>query len=170
MTMSGRGWWVGAALAGGALLGAGCGGDGHVDGPGKSTSGDEARADTTTTLDTSPFCVTIRSLEALGSEPSAAGAGPSEVLTQNASVASLLDDAAASAPDDAPADVQALFDDYRLVTDAIVATSGDTSAAYEALNRDHPGLLDRLGQPDAHREAFAFFADRCGTAPPPAKG
>jgi len=163
---------IGAAVVVGALVAVGaCGGDGHVDGPGKAASAKEASGDergaTTTTLDASPFCVTIRSLEALGSEPSAAGGTPQQVLAQNAAVISLLDEATASAPEDAPSDVQALFDDYRLVSDAIAAASGDTNAAYEALTRDDPELTERLG---THNEAFAFFAERCGTAPPTSGG
>lgn len=148
---------------------AACGGDGDGDrdAPAQAASGDDASAATSTTLDPSPFCVTIRSLEALGSEPSSAPATPAEVLAQNASVISLLDEATASAPADAPADVQALFDDYSIVSEAVAAASGDTAAAYAALSRDDPELTTRLS---AHDEAFAFFAQRCGTAPPTKKG
>ena len=151
---------------------AACGSDGEADGDAGRSGERAADAETapSTTLDPSPFCVTIRSLEALGSEPSATAGTPADVLAQNASVSSLLDEAEASAPDDAPSDVQALFDDYRLVSEAIVAASGDTDAAYTALTRDHPELLERLTQAGAHADAFAFFAERCGTARPTSKG
>jgi hypothetical protein len=159
---------VAGGLAVVALAACGSDSDTGRPGPGERAADDEAAP--STTLDASPFCVTIRSLEALGSEPSATGGSVAEVLAQNASVSSLLDEAEASAPDDAPSDVQALFDDYRLVSEAILAAAGDTDAAYGTLTRDQPELLERLTQAGAHADAFAFFAERCGTAPPTSMG
>ena len=104
------------------------------------------------------------SIRALASSPNSSWSDP------NASVASLLDEATASAPEDAPADVQALFDDYRVVSEAIVAAKGDTEVASEALARDHPDVLGRLGDTAAYDDAFAFFVDRCGIAPPSRDG
>jgi len=157
-----------AGLAVTALAACGSDGEGDADRSGERAGDEEAAP--STTLDPSPFCVTIRSLEALGAEPAAGGGSPEEVLAQNASVASLLDEATASAPDDAPADVQALFDDYRVVSEAIVAASGDTEAASAALARDHSDVLQRLSGTAAHEDAFAFFVDRCGIAPPTEDG
>jgi hypothetical protein len=145
---------------------AACGDGGGKAGDAK-TSGDAAATEDTQALDQSPFCVTIRSLEAMGTEPDAGDATPEAVLAQNEEIITLLDEATASAPDDAPADVQALFDDYQVLSDAITAAAGDTEAAFATLSTDQPELMARLAAADVHKEAFTFFAERCGTAPPP---
>jgi hypothetical protein len=142
------------------VVAAGCGGDDGadaVDGGGDQTS---------TTLDQSPFCVAVRSLEELGSEPADSEGTPEEVLAQNDEIVALLEAARASTPADAPADVTALFDDYLLLSAAVTTAGGDTTAAFTALQAEQPELVARLSGPDAHRAAFQWFADRCGTAPP----
>lgn len=159
---------VPAALLAIALLATGCsGGD---DEPSAVTRGDGADEGegpgTTAAVEGSPFCVAIRSLEALGAEPSSGGGTPQEVLAQNAEVTGLVEEATANAPEDAPADVQALFDDYQLLSAAIETAGGDTQAAFATLSTEQPALIERLNRADAHLEAFTFFADRCGTAAP----
>ncbi|MEO7429521.1 MAG: hypothetical protein ABIY48_09090 [Acidimicrobiales bacterium] len=144
-----------------------CGGG--SDSPTSATSTDRAAtgADTTaTTLNKSAFCVTIRALEALGSDTATAPSTPAAVLEQNTKLAALIERAAAAVPADAPADVQGLIADYRLLSEAIAAAGGDTAAAFDSLTTTQPGLSDRLGRADAHRASFTFFAERCGTAPP----
>lgn len=143
----------------------GCGGDdgGGADAAGASDGGAD---DTEPALDQSPFCVTIRSLEDMGNEPDSGDGTPEEVLAQNDEIIRLLEDATATAPDDAPADVQSLFDDYMVLSQAITTSGGDTDAAFAALQADEPELMARLAQPDAHTEAFTFFSERCGTAAP----
>lgn len=161
--------WLVLLAAGSVVVLAACSGGsdkggGDDAGPAVTGTGDER---TTTTLDQSPFCVTIRAFEDLGSQPDAAASTPDAVLAQNAQMTALLDEATASAPDDAPADVQAMFDDYQALSDAITAAAGDTAAAFATLTTDQPELAARLEQQEVHKEAFTFFADRCGTAPPP---
>lgn len=155
--------WVVAALSLATL--AGCGSGGGASKADKAASGREVT--TTAPLDKSPFCVAIRKLEALGSDKAAAAGTPAEVLAQNSKLAALIEQVATSAPSDAPADVQALIADYRVLSDAVSAAGGDTAAAFSTLGTSEPELTARLGQADAHRASFAFFADRCGTAPPP---
>jgi hypothetical protein len=148
-----------------ATLG-GCGGGGGASGDGQAATGGQRVTTTTAPRDKSPFCVAIRKLEALGSDQAPAAGTPAEVLAQNAKLAALIDQAAASTPSDAPADVQALIADYRVLSKAIDAAGGDTAAAFSALGTSDPALTARLGQADAHRASFVFFAERCGTAPP----
>jgi ABC-type glycerol-3-phosphate transport system substrate-binding protein len=146
-----------------ALLAA-CGGDDDGD---DAASGEEADAgETGTTLDESPFCVTIRALEQMGSEPAQGSGTPEEVLSQNDEIIAHLEDAQASTPADAPPDVPALFDDYLALSAAITTAAGDTDAAFAALQAQQPELVTRLSAPDAHNEAFRWFSERCGTAPP----
>jgi hypothetical protein len=119
-------------------------------------------------LDQSTFCVTIRQLEAMGRAPDGGDGSPEAALAQTAEMRALLDEAAATAPDDAPPDVQALLDDYGLLTAAIEGAGGDTAAAFEALSTGEPELMARLTLPAAgHADAFSFFADRCGIAASP---
>jgi hypothetical protein len=147
-----------------ALVAAGCSDDGNGGSPDEGAApADEAPG---TTVDQSPFCVTIRELEALGSEPAEGGGSPEEVLEQNDEVVALLEAARSSAPADAPPDVHALFEDYVLLSSAITTAGGDTEAAFAALQAEQPDLMTRLSGPDAHAEAFRWFSERCGTAPP----
>lgn len=120
---------------------------------------------TTTTsgepVDRGPFCTSIQAIQNLGSR-SAGTATPEEVLAQNEQLLDLIDEATATVPDGAPADVERLFDDYRAIAQAISQANGDIDAAYAALQRDEPELTARLVNPTAHLPAFEFFADRCG--------
>ena len=151
-----------AVLLAVAALATGC-----SDGDGAGSPDDAAIDDDTgTTLDPSPFCVTVRELEELGSEPAEGDGTPEEVLEQNAAIVELLEAAKGTAPADAPPDVHALFDDYLLLSAAITTSGGDTDAAFAALQAEQPDLMSRLGAPDAHGEAFRWFSERCGTAPP----
>ena len=63
--------------------------------------------------------------------------------------------------------MQSLVDDYATFVDAVTAAAGDRDLAIATLSAEQPELLARFAQADAHGEAFAFFAERCGTAPPP---
>ena len=160
---------VAAALLGlVALVAAGCGDDDGGDGGEASPEDGAAPSDdeTGTTLDQSPFCVTVRDLEALGSEPADGDGSPEEVLEQNDEIVDLIEAARSSAPDDVPPDVHALFEDYLLLSAAITTAEGDTEAAFSALQAEQPDLMTRLSAPDAHGEAFRWFSERCGTAPP----
>lgn len=121
---------------------------------------------TTAPLDQSRFCVAIRALEALGTAPAASGGGPTEVLGQNAQLAGLIEEAAANLPKDAPGDVAVLLADYRAISEAVSAAKGDRDAAIAALTAAEPALMARVSTAGAHKAAFSFFADRCGTAPP----
>jgi hypothetical protein len=145
-----------------AALATGCSDD---DGA-SSADGAAAGEDTGTTLDQSPFCVTVRDLEQLGSAPAEGDGSPEEVLEQNAAIVELLESAKGTAPADAPPDVHALFDDYLVLSAAITASEGDPDAAFAALQAEQPDLMTRLSAPDAHGEAFRWFSERCGTAPP----
>jgi hypothetical protein len=160
-----------AAALGLTALAVGCGkGDDPADAgdPVDDEAVHEDGGDPEVELDQSTFCVTIRQLEAMGSAPAGGDSSPEAALAQNAEVRALLDEAAATAPDDAPPDVQALLDDYGILTTAIDGAGGDTTAAFEALSAAEPELMARLGQPAAgHADAFTYFADRCGTAAPP---
>lgn len=126
----------------------------------------ERAAQTATTLDDSPFCKAIRSLGELSSAPAEGDGSAEEVMRQSEALVTLVDDAAATAPDDAPDEVLVLFDDYRALGDAIAAASGDTTAAFEALGAASPAVADRLSRADAYERAFTFFTTRCGTGAP----
>lgn len=117
----------------------------------------------TTTLNKSPFCVAIRALEGLGTEATPDDPSPARVLEQNTELAQLIEDAANNSPADAPSDVVDMLSDYRAFTQAVAQAAGDVAAALAALDQATPGFMDRLND---HREAFEFFATRCGTAPP----
>ena len=145
-----------------AALATGCSDDDGASAPEDAAAGE----DTGTTLDQSPFCVTVRELEELGSEPAEGDGSPEEVLEQNADIVFLLEAAKGTAPADAPPDVHALFDDYLVLSAAITASGGDPDAAFTALQAEQPDLMSRLSEPDAHGEAFRWFSERCGTAPP----
>lgn len=118
-------------------------------------------------LDQSSFCVAIRDLAALGARPSAGAGTAAQVLAQNAEFAALVEAATSDLPSDAPPVVTAFLDDNRALSAAIEASAGDKDAAVAALTSSDPALVERLTQPAAHEGAFRFFAERCGTAPPP---
>lgn len=130
---------------------------------GAGGDGAERSEQTATTLDGSPFCKAIRSLGELSSAPAEGDGSADEVMRQSEALVALVDDATATAPDDAPGEVQVLFDDYRALADAIAAAAGDTAAAFEALGAASPAVAERLGRADAYERAFEFFTERCGT-------
>lgn len=150
----------------GALVGAACSGGGD-DGAGPTSSSTVDRTDagpsTTTTIEEGPFCDSVRALAALDSTSPADGS-PQEVLAQNEQMLDLIDEAAAAAPTDAPPDVQALFDDFHAIGEAIATAGGDVEQAYATLAEADPELTDRLTDPGAHMDAVGFFAVRCGVA------
>ena len=117
----------------------------------------------TTTLDKSPFCEAIRALEGLGTAAAPGEPTQARVLEQNTELAQLVEDATNNAPAEAPSDVVDMLSDYRAFTQAVAQSAGDVEAALAALEEATPGFMDRLND---HREAFEFFATRCGTAPP----
>lgn len=108
-----------------------------------------------------PFCDSIAAIQDLGGGE-AGTATPEQVLAQNEQMLDLLDEAAASVPEGAPADVESLFDDYRRIAEAIGEAGGDTDAAYTAIEAADPALAARLFNPTAHLPAFEFFARDCG--------
>jgi len=114
------------------------------------------------TVNPSPFCTTIQSLQGLGAGGATNGA-PEQVLAQNEAMLDLLDEAAASVPEGAPADVESLFDDYRAIAVAIGGAGGDIDAAYAAIQANQPDLAGRLFNETAHLPAFEYFANHCGT-------
>ena len=162
-----------ATLLAGVSLGA-CGGGGGDDAAAETTI-DPTEASTTTsvevgfpgeggpvgTINPSPFCTTIQSLQGLGAGGATTGA-PEQVLAQNEAMLDLLDEAAASVPEGAPADVESLFDDYRAIAVAIGGAGGNIDAAYAAIQEDQPELAARLFNATAHLPAFEFFARHCG--------
>ncbi len=144
-----------------------CGSGGGAAAPTTSRP-DGATADvTTTTLDGSRFCVAIRALEVLGTAPATSGGTPAQVLDQNSQLAGLITEATQDLPADAPDDVTSLLDDYRALSEAVATAAGDRDAALAGLAADDPGLIERLSDANRHRASFAYFAARCGTAPPP---
>jgi hypothetical protein len=119
------------------------------------------RPSTETTEGDGSFCASIQGIQAL-SGTDAQGATPEQVLVQNEQLLDLLDAAAASVPDGAPADVEALVDDYRSIAEAIGAAGGDVDAAYAAIQAERPELAARLFNETAHLPAFDYFASQCG--------
>jgi hypothetical protein len=129
-------------------------------------AGDTSSSTTTTTgpvgtITPGPFCASIASLQGLGTGGATAG-GPEEVLAQNEAMLDLLDEATATVPDGAPADVEALFDDYRAIAVAIGGAGGDIDAAYATIQEQQPELAARLFNETAHLPAFEFFVNHCG--------
>lgn len=108
-----------------------------------------------------PFCTSIQALQGLGDGGATTGA-PEQVLAQNEAMLDLLDEAAASVPAGAPADVESLFDDYRAIAVAIGGAGGDIDAAYAALQEQQPEVAARLYNESAHLVAFEYFANNCG--------
>jgi hypothetical protein len=141
-------------------LGACSDGDDTTDG----TAAPETTSPTPTfTGDGSPFCDAMLGVGQVGGDPDAS---PEEVLAANQTLVGYLDEAQANTPADAPADFDALLDDYRAATQAIVTAGGDVEAAFAALERDSPDLVERLGSSTSHQEGYDFLVDRCGITQP----
>lgn len=115
------------------------------------------------TGDGSAFCDAMLAVGRIGGDPEAT---PDQVLADNQVLATLLDEAQASTPADAPSDLDALIDDYRTASQAIVAAGGDVEAAFVALQRDAPDVVARLGSSSSHVEAYDFLVARCGMVAP----
>ena len=142
------------------LLLGGCADDGGADAGSTTTS----TAPTPTFVgDGSPFC---DAMLAVGQVERSADATPAEVLAENEELQAHLDEAQANTPADAPPDLDALLDDYRVASLAIATAEGDVEAAFEALERDDPGVVERLGSSSSHVEGYQFLVDRCGIAAP----
>lgn len=140
------------------------GGDGVTDDTTSSTgvglpgSGD---AGPPASVDGGPFCTSIRAIQDLGAGGADTGA-PEQVLAQNEAMLDLLDEATATVPEGAPADVESLFDDYLSVAEAIRLAGGDIDAAYAGLQEREPQVAARLFNATAHLPAFEYFANHCG--------
>jgi hypothetical protein len=131
-------------------------------------SGDsEPAADTTSSTaptptfvgDGSSFCNAMLNV---GQVAGAQGASAQQVLESNQQLVEQLDEAQANTPADAPADFDALVDDYRVATRAIFDAKGDVAKAFEALQAEHPEVVARLGSSSSHAEAYEFLVERCG--------
>lgn len=117
----------------------------------------------TFTGDGSAFCDAMLGVGQVGSDPDAR---PAEVLAANQTLVGFLDEAQANTPADAPADFDALLDDYRAATRAIAESDGDVDAAFAALERSSPEVVQRLGSATSHQAAYDFVVDRCGITQP----
>lgn len=148
-----------------------CGGGGDDETEGTlADGGDAVTVDSSTTTTTTgpagtiapgPFCASIAGLQGLGAGGATTG-GPEEVLAQNEAMLDLLDEASATVPEGAPADVESLFDDYRAIAVAIGGAGGDIDAAYANIQETQPELAARLFNETAHLPAFEFFVNHCG--------
>ncbi len=149
-----------------ALAVAGCSDDGGTDDggalPGETTTAPTAPAPTFVG-DGSSFC---DAMLGVGQVERAADATPEEVLAENQRLIDFLGDAQANTPEDAPADFDALIDDFRLAAQAINDARGDVDAAFAALEEDSPEVVGRLGSSTSHAEAYEFLVDRCGITAP----
>ena len=142
---------------------ASCSGD-DDDGTAPPTSTTASTAPTPTlTGDGSAFCTAML---ALGQGTGAEGSTPAEVLAANQELVAQLGEAQANTPEDAPPDLDALLDDYRIASEAIAAANGDVEAAFEALGAEHPDVVARLGSSSSHEEAYSFLVERCGINTP----
>jgi len=134
------------------------------DGGDRSSETTESTVPTPTfTGDGSAFC---DAMLAVGQVAGADGASPEDVLKSNAALVAHLDEAQANTPADAPADFDALLDDYRVASQAISAAAGDVAKAFAALEQEHPDVVARLGSSTSHQEAYTFLVDRCGISAP----
>jgi hypothetical protein len=113
--------------------------------------------------DGSAFC---DAMLAVGQVERSADATTAEVLAENDALVAHLDEAQANTPPDAPPDFDALLDDYRAATQAIATAEGDIDAAFEALERDAPEVVERLGSSTSHVAGYQYLVDRCGIAAP----
>ena len=150
--------WAAAAVALGLVL-AGCSDDSD------SSSSTTASTAPTPTFkgDGSPFC---NAMLKVGQVAGAEGATPKQVLAANEQLIAQLDEAQANTPPDAPADFDALIDDYRAATKAISDAKGDVEKAFKALAVQDKQLVGRLGSAASHQAAFDFLVARCGINPP----
>ena len=113
--------------------------------------------------DGSAFC---NAMLDLGQVSGAEGATPKQVLAANQQLVAQLDEAQANTPADAPADFDALIDDYRVAATAIFDAKGDVAEAFAALQEEAPDVVARLGSSSSHEEAYDFLVARCGINPP----
>lgn len=161
--------WIGAAAL--ALALAACAPDDEVSpNPGASSTttappGSTVAPATTfpVTGDDSAFCDAMLGLGRIGGDPTAT---PDQVLADNQVLVTLLDEAQANTPGDAPPDLDSLIDDYRAASQALVAAGGEVEAAFAALQRDAPDVVARLGSSSSHVEAYDFLVARCGITAP----
>jgi ABC-type transporter Mla subunit MlaD len=109
--------------------------------------------------DGSAFC---DAMLAVGQVERSTDDSPAEVRAENEELARHLDEAQANTPPDAPPDLDALLDDYRTASEAIADADGDIDAAFEALERDAPAVVERLGSSTSHEEGYDFLVGRCG--------
>lgn len=128
--------------------------------PSPSTS---TTSTTSSTGDGSPFCAAMLGIGQIGGDAESA---PEQVLADNQALAALLDEAQANTPEDSPPDLDALIDDYRAASQAIVDAGGDVEAAFAALQLEAPDVVARLGSSTSHEDAYAFLVDRCGVSVP----
>ena len=113
--------------------------------------------------DGSAFCDAMLGIGQIDRPP---GSTPEDVLEGNAQLAAIVEEALATVPEDAPADVDALLADYLTATEAIAAAGGDVDAAFATLEVQSPGVVDRLGSSSSHQEGYDFLIDRCGISAP----
>ena len=134
-------------------------------------SDSDSSSDTTTSTaptptfvgDGSPFC---NAMLKVGQVAGAEGASAQQVLAANQQLVEQLDEAQANTPADAPADFDALVDDYRAATTAIFEAKGDVAKAFKALEDEHPDVVARLGSSTSHQDAYDFLVERCGINQP----
>ncbi len=149
-----------------AMVGCASGDEATPDAGGSTSTTAPTVASPTTALvtgDGSPFCDAMLGVGQIGRDPVAA---PDQVLADNQVLAALLDEVQVNTPEDAPPDLDALIDDYRAASEAIVAAGGDVEAAFAALQRDAPDVVARLGSSTSHVEAYDFLVARCGFSAP----
>jgi hypothetical protein len=140
-----------------------CSGDDGGTAPPTNATASTAPTTPTFSGDGSAFCTAML---AVGTVETAAGATPAEVVAANQELVAQLDEAQANTPEDAPPELDALLDDYRVASEAIFAAEGDVEVAFAALGAEHPDVVSRLGSESSHEEAYAFLAERCGNEAP----
>ena len=152
------GRWGAAAVV--VLLAA----SGCSDDSGSSSDTTASTAPTPTFVgDGSRFC---NAMLKVGQVAGAEGASAQQVLAANERLVEQLDEAQANTPADAPADFDALLDDYRVATTAIFDARGDVAKAFEALEEEQPEVVARLASSTSHQDAYDFLVERCGINQP----
>ncbi len=126
---------------------------------GKATTTETSAPTPTFTGDGSSFC---DAMLGVGKVERQAGDTRAQVMADNEELMSLLDEAQANTPEDAPPDFDLLLDDYRAAALAIAASGGDVDKAFEALTADSPAVVRRLGSSRSHQPAYEFLVERCG--------